>query len=101
MDRTKASTKRYEDSRYGRWGFPGHPAQRDIRYIGVNSSLGLRYNVNNLFHIDLTTQVGLVKTKGVYRVFEDNYVNPTVFDYDENAIVPVFTLAEMSVGINF
>jgi len=77
------------------------PAYRDLSYQGINSSLGIRYNLNKSFHVDLTTQVGIVRTKGSYKVFENHQYNPTVFEYDESGIVPVFTLAQLSVGINF
>jgi hypothetical protein len=97
----EASTKRYENDNYHEAFFFGKSAIRDIKYLGINSSLGIRYNINAVFHIDLSTEVGMVRTTGNYKVFIDHPENPTVFEYDERAIVPMFTLAEISIGVNF
>lgn len=97
-----ALTKSYEnDGYFGASSFRGNKALREIRYFGINSSLGIRYNINTVFHIDLSTEVGIVRTTGNYKVFIDHSENPTVFEYDERAIVPMCTLAKISVGVNF
>lgn len=96
-----AETKNYENDRYHEWYFYGKPAYRNISYLGLNGLLGIRYNINGLFHLNLNTKLGFVKTTGTYQVIEKINGNPKLFEYNERAIVPMFTIAELAVGVNF
>lgn len=94
-------TKSYENFFIQEWSISANPSVKNIGYLGLNSAIGFRYNVSEAFHIDLTTNAGLVRTTGTLNVFNDQPMNPINISYRENATVPLFTFGEISLGVNF
>lgn len=94
-------TKSYENFYREEWYISANPSVRNVGYLGLNSTIGGRYNISESFHIGLTTGIGLVRTTGTLNVFNDQHINPINTSYREHATVPLFTFGEISLGVNF